>query len=78
MHEHAIVQPYYDSLIGKVIVHAADREQAIRRIGWAIDEMIVEGIKVTLPIQRTLIATDAFRDGKFSTHFVDDWIKARK
>jgi biotin carboxylase len=40
--------------------------------------MIVEGIKVTLPIQRELIGTDAFRDGEFSTHFVDDWISARK
>jgi acetyl-CoA carboxylase biotin carboxylase subunit len=78
MHEHAIVHPYYDSLIGKVIVHAADRNQAIRRMTWAIDEMIVEGIKVTLPIQRELIGTDAFRDGEFSTHFVDDWISARK
>ena len=52
VHEHAVVQPYYDSLVAKLIATGADRDHATRRLRWAMDEYVVEGIKTTLPLQR--------------------------
>ncbi len=77
-HEHAMVQPYYDSLVGKLIVHGDDREHAIRRLLGAIDEFIVEGIKTTLPLQRELLRTAEFRDNTMYVRFVDEWLKQRR
>ena len=77
VHEHAMVQPYYDSLVAKLIVHGNDRDHAIRRMTWAIDEFVVEGIKTTLPLQRMLITGEAFRDVKYNTRYIDAWLKER-
>jgi len=78
VHDQAMVQPFYDSLVAKLIVTAKDRETAIRRMGWAIDEFVVEGIKTTLPLQRALIDEPEFRDFRFHTKFVDEWLEKRK
>ena len=75
IHEHAMVQPYYDSLAAKLIVKADNRERAIRRMVGSIDEFIVEGIRTTLPLQRTLLLTPEFRDATMWTRFVDDFVK---
>lgn len=75
IHEHAMVQPYYDSLTAKLIVHGRDREHARRRMINAIDEFIVEGIHTTLPLQRDLLESEEFKQVKFWTRFVDDWVK---
>ena len=75
IHEHAMVQPYYDSLTAKLIVHGRDREHARRRMINAIDEFIVEGIHTTLPLQRELLETDEFKRVTFWTRFVDEWVK---
>ena len=72
-----MVQPYYDSLVGKLIVHADDREAAIRKLLGAMDECVVEGIRTSLPLQRLLLADPAFRDLRFHTRFIDDWLKHR-
>jgi len=77
IHEGAIIQPFYDSLVAKLIVTASDRSAAIRRMGWALDEFVVEGIRTTLPLQRALLADDAFRDIGFHTRFIDQWLAAR-
>jgi acetyl-CoA carboxylase biotin carboxylase subunit len=74
IHEHAIVQPYYDSLAAKLIVHGVDREHATRRMLGAMEEFIVEGIRTTIPLQRVLLQTDEFRDATFLTRFVDQWV----
>jgi acetyl-CoA carboxylase biotin carboxylase subunit len=74
IHEHAIVQPYYDSLAAKLIVHGVDREHATRRMLGAMEEFIVEGIRTTIPLQRVLLQTDEFRDATFWTRFVDQWV----
>jgi acetyl-CoA carboxylase biotin carboxylase subunit len=76
-HEHAVIPPYYDSLVAKLIVHASDREHAIRRIQWAMDEFIVEGIDTTLPVQRELIAGEVFRRVEHYTRYVDEWLTKR-
>jgi acetyl-CoA carboxylase biotin carboxylase subunit len=78
VHDQAMVQPFYDSLVAKLIVTAKDRETAIRRMGWAIDEFVVEGIKTTLPLQRALIDEPEFREFRFHTKFVDEWLEKRK
>ena len=76
-HEHAIIPPYYDSMVAKLIVHGRDREHAIRRLQWAMDEFIVEGISTTLPMQRELIAGEAFRTVTHHTRYVDGWLQER-
>ncbi len=77
VHEQAVVQPYYDSLVAKLIVTASDRQAAIQRLSWALDEFVVEGIKTTLPLQRALVADGAFRELRFHTRYVDEWLAAR-
>ena len=74
IHEHAMVQPYYDSLAAKLIVKGNDREHARRKILQALDEFIVEGIHTTIPLQRDILADSAFIDVTFWTQFVDKWV----
>jgi acetyl-CoA carboxylase biotin carboxylase subunit len=74
-HEHAMVQPYYDSLVGKLIVRGETRDHAIQRMLSAMEEMVVEGIKTTMPLQRELLKSKEFRSGEIWTSFVDKWIK---
>lgn len=78
VHEQAMVQPYYDSLLAKLIVTGRDREHAIRRLLWAMDEFVVEGVKTTLPLQKALVASAMFRDLAFHTRTVDQWIAERR
>jgi acetyl-CoA carboxylase biotin carboxylase subunit len=78
VHEHAEVPPYYDSLAAKLIVHGRDREHAIKRMEGAMEEFIVEGIKTTLPMQRELLASEAFRTMQIHTRYVDKWLEERK
>ncbi len=57
------VPPHYDSMIGKLIVHADNREAAIARMEGALTEMVVEGINTNIPLQRRIMADTAFRKG---------------
>jgi acetyl-CoA carboxylase biotin carboxylase subunit len=77
VHENAIVQPHYDSLVAKLIVHAENRERAIGRVLWALDEFVVEGIRTTLPLQRALLSGADFATAGFHTRYVDAWLKQR-
>jgi acetyl-CoA carboxylase biotin carboxylase subunit len=61
------VPPFYDSLLGKIIVHAADREQAIARMRRAMTETVVEGVKTTIPFHLRLLAHPAFVEGRFTS-----------
>jgi len=72
VHEQAVVQPYYDSLAAKLIVKAEDRERAVQRTLWAIDEFVVEGIHTTLPLQRRLLLSEEFTNVTHWTRFIDD------
>ncbi|MCK5918578.1 MAG: acetyl-CoA carboxylase biotin carboxylase subunit [Cocleimonas sp.] len=58
-----IVPPHYDSMIGKLIVHADTREAAIARMQGALTEMVVEGIKTNIPLQRRIMEDTAFKKG---------------
>jgi acetyl-CoA carboxylase biotin carboxylase subunit len=77
VHEQAMVQPYYDSLVAKLIATAHDRPTAIKKVLWAVDQFVVEGIRTTLPLQRELLAGAAFGESKFHTRYVDAWLKER-
>ena len=61
------VPPFYDSLLGKIIVHARDRDEAIARMRRAMAETIVEGVKTTIPFHLRLLAHPAFVQGRFTS-----------
>ncbi|MCL5778726.1 acetyl-CoA carboxylase biotin carboxylase subunit [Limibaculum sp. FT325] len=69
------VPPYYDSLIGKLIVHGATREAALQRLKRALGELVVDGIDTTAPLFRELVDTPAVRAGAYNIHWLEDWLK---
>jgi acetyl-CoA carboxylase, biotin carboxylase subunit len=70
-----VVPPYYDSMIAKLIVHARTRELAIARMQRALDMMVVEGIKTTIPLHQKIMADPKFQAGDFSTKFMEEFGK---
>jgi acetyl-CoA carboxylase biotin carboxylase subunit len=68
-----VVPPYYDSMIAKLIVHARTRELAIARMQRALDMMVIEGIKTTIPLHKKIMADERFRAGDFSTKFMEEF-----
>ena len=66
------VPPHYDSLLAKLIVHAADREAAIRRGARALDEFALVGFETTLPLHLAVLEDEEFRRGGVSTSFLAD------
>ena len=68
-----VVPPYYDSMIAKLIVHARTRELANARMQRALDMMVVEGIKTTIPLHRKIMADENFQKGNFSTKFMEEF-----
>jgi len=65
------VPPNYDSMIGKLIVHGADREQAIARMRVALTEMVVDGIKTNVPLQQRIMADSGFQAGGANIHYLE-------
>lgn len=65
------VPPYYDSLLAKIIAWGATRGEALSRMRRAIDEMVIEGVKTTLPFHRALLQHQQFVNGNAHTRFVD-------
>jgi acetyl-CoA carboxylase, biotin carboxylase subunit len=72
------VPPFYDSMIAKVIVHARTRELAIARMRRALDAMVIEGIKTTIPLHRRIMDNEDFQAGNFSTRFMEDFLNKDK
>ncbi len=70
-----IVPPYYDSMIAKLIVHARTRDFAIARMKRALEMMVVEGIKTTIPLHLKIMNDENFQKGNFSTKFMEDFLK---
>src|SRR5687767_2610007 len=65
------VSPFYDSLIAKVIVHARTRDLAIARMRRALEVMVIEGIKTTIPLHQKIMDDPKFRRGDFGTDFME-------
>jgi acetyl-CoA carboxylase biotin carboxylase subunit len=68
------VPPFYDSLIAKVIVHARTRDLAIARMRRALEAMVIEGIKTTIPLHLKIMDDPIFQEGKISTRFLEDFL----
>ena len=67
----AVIPPYYDSLIAKLVAHGRDRAEAIARMHGALDGFVVEGIKTTIPLHKRILAEPDFVAGKFDTQFLE-------
>ena len=67
------IPPYYDSMIAKLIVSAQTREEAIIKMKRALGEMVIEGIKTTIPLHLRLMDNENFKSGNFTTKFLDDF-----
>ncbi|PYD81364.1 acetyl-CoA carboxylase biotin carboxylase subunit [Komagataeibacter oboediens] len=71
------VQPYYDSLIGKIISYGATRAEAIARMRVALAEMKVEGVSTNIALHRDLLADPAFQRGGVDIHYLERWLAQR-
>jgi len=70
-HADAVIPPFYDSLVAKLVAHGRDRAEAIARMQCALDGFVVEGIKTTIPLHKRILADPDFLAGKFDTHFLE-------
>ena len=61
-----VIPPFYDSLIAKIVVHAATRAEAIHRMRRALRECVVEGVKTTIPFHLRLLDDPVFAEGSFA------------
>ncbi|WP_375261637.1 acetyl-CoA carboxylase biotin carboxylase subunit [Palleronia sp.] len=68
------IPPYYDSLIGKLIVHGRDRPEALGRLRRALGELIVDGVDTTVPLFHALLDESAVQTGDYTIHWLEDWL----
>ena len=71
------IPPYYDSLIGKLIVHGRDREEAVCRMKRCLNEMVVGGVETTIPLFQDLLQQPDIIAGDYHIHWLEQWIKAQ-
>jgi len=71
----AVIPPYYDSLIAKLIVHGRDREEALGRMARALEMFVIEGIRTSIPTHRKILADPDFRSGRYDTRFMERFIR---
>jgi acetyl-CoA carboxylase biotin carboxylase subunit len=67
----AVIPPYYDSMIAKLIVKGRDRAEAVGRMKRALEMFVIEGIKTSIPLHRRILADADFGAGKIDTHFIE-------
>ncbi|NBS72901.1 MAG: acetyl-CoA carboxylase biotin carboxylase subunit [Betaproteobacteria bacterium] len=72
------VPPNYDSMIGKIIVYADTREQAILRMRTALSETVVEGIQTNIPLHREIMVDSKFMSGGTNIHYLEEWLATHK
>ena len=69
------IPPYYDSLIGKLIVHGRDRPEALARLKRALGELIVDGVDTTVPLFHALLEEKDVLDGTYNIHWLEHWLE---
>jgi acetyl-CoA carboxylase, biotin carboxylase subunit len=68
------IPPYYDSLVGKLIVHGKTRTECLMRLSRALDEVVVDGIETTLPLFRALVREKDVIDGNYHIHWLENFL----
>jgi len=71
-HEAALISPYYDSMIAKVIVHAFNREEALVRMRRALGMFVIQGIETSLPLLQRIMDHPGFVAGDYDTHLIEE------
>jgi len=69
------IPPYYDSLVGKLIVHGKTRNECLMRLRRALDEFVVDGIETTLPLFRTLVRNSDIQNGNYDIHWLERFLE---
>ncbi len=69
------IPPYYDSLIGKLIVHGRDRPEALARLKRALGELIIDGIDSSVPLFHMLLAEPDIQNGEYNIHWLEKWLE---
>ena len=72
------IPPYYDSLIGKLIVHGRDRTEALARLKRALGETVVTGVDTTIPLFLDLLNEKDIQSGDYNIHWLENWIKSQE
>ncbi len=72
------VPPYYDSMIGKLIVYGVTRDDCIMRLKRALEEFVVEGMKTTVPLHQKIIRTEAFQRGDYTIKWLEQWLEEQQ
>ena len=72
------ITPFYDSMIGKLIVHGADRNEAIMKMKWALSEFIVDGVDTNIDFQLELIKNHDFESGNYNIGYLNEYMEKRK
>ena len=70
------IPPYYDSLIGKLIVHGRNRPEALARLGRALGELIIDGVDTTTPLFHALLQDPDVLSGNYSIHWLEHWLES--
>jgi len=68
------IPPYYDSMIGKLIVYGRTRESCMMRMRRALEEMVVDGVKTNIPLHQDLLAQPDVIDGNYTIKWLEDWL----
>jgi acetyl-CoA carboxylase biotin carboxylase subunit len=68
------ISPYYDSLVGKLIVHGKSRNECLMRLRRALDEFVVDGIETTIPLFRALVRNPDIADGRYDIHWLERYL----
>jgi acetyl-CoA carboxylase biotin carboxylase subunit len=69
-----VIPPYYDSLVGKLIVHGKTRQECLMRLRRSLDEFVVDGIDTTLPLFRALVREQDIIDGDYHIHWLEQYL----
>ncbi|QQN74636.1 acetyl-CoA carboxylase biotin carboxylase subunit [Croceicoccus sp. YJ47] len=72
------IPPFYDLMIAKLIVYGRTREGCIMRLKRALGEMVIEGVKTTIPLHETLIRQDDFQTGDYTIKWLEEWMEQRE
>ena len=77
VYEGYVVPPYYDSMIGKLICHAENRNNVIARMRQSLDELVVEGIKTNIPLHKELMNDSTFVNGGENIHYLGQKLNSK-